>query len=239
MGILENIRKMKEMKLNAAANPSKYSFTPGPAHSDAFNAFFSHLYATGMEFAYGAFDKGIFSKIRDDEREEIEDAIFEYVDSCGELVIFFPELKKYNGIAYLKDLLEDRRKKDCPLAHYDVLIARTLYEATGDESYLDLIIKCHEESGDHSILATLSYMKPCRKIYDYMIDMYIRLDDAAARFSAVDAMLCYKGYLKNPMDNAESQGLKDFMRIFMSDDPEQRKETAERFDRGELKPDED
>ena len=205
------------------------------AHSDAYNAFFKHMNATGMEFAYGSFDPNLLSKINPEEREEIEDAIFYGTDTNTDLFMYLPQLKKYNGTAYLMDLLSERRKSGEKPIRLDAVISKTLYEATGDEQYLDTVFEvCDRDK--YTSLSILLYIKPCRKIYDYMTDKYINSDDEKDRSIAADAMLCYKGYLKNPLDLNERKGLLDFMRSFMSDDPEERKEIAAKLECGELKP---
>ena len=107
-------------------------------NSKAYDCLIKQLNASGSEKMDGYYPK-VMEEIYDWEREEVEDIIWDAFFNKNEIELaqFFPELKKYDGIKALK---ESPYLLQIP-SEASVEISKILYEATGDEGYLDIIKK--------------------------------------------------------------------------------------------------
>lgn len=105
----------------------------------------------------------VMEEIYDWEREEVEDIIWDAFFNKNEIELaqFFPKLKKYDGIKALK---ESPYLLQIP-SEASVEIGKILYEATGDDGYLDIIKKNIDASPETiSFVSILSYCKPCNGV---------------------------------------------------------------------------
>ena len=204
-------------------------------HSEAFTEFFRQLNATGMERTYGAYSPYTLDKIYDWERADVEKTIwrsFKYSNDA-DLAELVSKLQLYDGI----ELLQEKYKKGVTASEYSwqmVFIAETLYKVTLNDDYLDCIIGYYDKTKDFALVATLSHLKPCKKLYRFFTSVYLNSDDKIARNEAVHGMLCYKGYIKDPENFEESAGFVDMHRAFRSDDCLVRKKKLISFENGEF-----
>lgn len=204
-------------------------------HSDAYTDFFCQLNASGMERAYGGFAPDTLDEVYDWELEEVEDAVwtrFKF-SGDGDLADLVSKLQRYDGVEALKEKL----REGITVSEYSsrmVFIAAAVYEATSIEDYLDYIFEYYDKKKDRSALATLLYLKPCDKLYDFFVSVYLNSDDSTARSTAIDGMLHCKGYIKDTKDPKECSELVGMSRAFMSDDRELRKKKLSRFEKGEF-----
>ena len=107
-------------------------------NSKAYDCLIKQLNANGSEKMDGYYPE-VMEEIYDWEREEVEDIIWDAFFNKNEIELaqFFPKLKKYDGIKALK---ESPYLLQIP-SEASVEISKILYEATGDEGYLDIIKK--------------------------------------------------------------------------------------------------
>ena len=107
-------------------------------NSKAYDCLIKQLSANGSDKMDGYYPE-VMEEIYDWEREEVEDIIWDafFYKNEIELAQFFPKLKKYDGIKALK---ESPYLLQIP-SEASVEISKILYEATGDEGYLDIIKK--------------------------------------------------------------------------------------------------
>ncbi|MBD5533934.1 MAG: hypothetical protein HDQ98_17380 [Lachnospiraceae bacterium] len=164
-------------------------------NSRAYGYLIEQLNASGSEKLDGYYPR-IMEEIYEWERDEVEDIIWKVFREGrdGDLAIFLPKLKKYDGIGALKEALAKCR---IPSSR-SVLYSHVLYDATGDEDYLDLIKRNIDASPDTiSYVSELSYCKPCQKLYDILSDIYINNKNAVNRSTAVSGLLYNKGLIKD------------------------------------------
>ena len=204
-------------------------------HSSAYKDFYHQLNATGMERAYGGFAPDTLERIFDWERDEVEKTVWLRFKNTGDgdLATLVSKLTQYDGIGALNEKLREGMLSS-EYSGRMVSVAAAAYEATSIEDYLDYIFEYYDKKHENSALATLSYLKPCNKLYDFFKTVYLNSDDSTARSTAVDGMLCCKGYIKDPLDHEERSELFGMARAFLSDDPELRKKKLARFENGEF-----
>jgi hypothetical protein len=175
----------------------------------------------------------ILDEVYDWEREEVEELIWRgfQEEKDGDLAVFLPKLKKYDGIGSLKVALQ---KCKIPSGR-SVLISQILYENTGNADYLDVIKqKIYKEENKISYVATLAYCTPCSKAYNFLVDIYIRSDNEYIRSTAITGMLYNKGIITNPTNIKEITSKIELSRRFMVADINERKRIVEMFERGQL-----
>ena len=147
------------------------------------------------------------------------------------LAQFLPKLVKYDGIKALKE--------SPSLFHISSEasseIGKILYEATGDEDYLDLI-KRNIDASPHTIsyVSILSHCKPCLKLYNMLSEIYINNANKVNRNTAVMGLLFNKGIITDRLSIKESNDTIELRKKFKSEDVEERKRILERFEKGEL-----
>lgn len=148
-----------------------------------------------------------------------------------ELAQFFPKLKKYDGIKALKESLY---LLQIP-SEASVEIGKILYEATGDEGYLDIIKKNIDASPETiSFVSILSYCKPCQRLYNILVDIYINNSNKVNRSTAVMGILYNKGIIKDRSSIKESNDVISLRKKFKSEDSIERQKIIEKFENGEL-----
>ena len=86
---------------------------------------------------------------------------------------YYPRIMEeiYDGVKALDEMLV---KCSIPSSN-SVTISEVLYECTGDDKYLDVIKQnIDKDENDISYVATLSYCKPCKKAYDFLVEIYLK-----------------------------------------------------------------
>lgn len=164
-------------------------------NSKAYDCLIKQLNANGSEKMDGYYPK-VMEEIYDWEREEVEDIIWDAFFNKNEIELaqFFPKLKKYDGIKALK---ESPYLLQIP-SEASVEIGKILYEATGDGGYLDIIKKNIDASPETiSFVSILSYCKPCQRLYNILVDIYINNSNKVNRSTAVMGILYNKGIIKD------------------------------------------
>lgn len=190
-------------------------------NSSAYNYLIKQLNAFGSEKKDG-YHPWIMEGIYDWERDEVEDIIWDAFFNKKEvdLALFFPKLKKYDGIKALK---ESPYLFQIP-SGASVEIAKVLYEAIEDETYLDIIKRNVDASPDTiSYVSILSYCKPCPKLYRMLSDIYINNENKVNRNTAVTGLLFHKGIIKDRLNIKESNDTIVLRKKFKSEDKEERK----------------
>ena len=110
-----------------------------------------------------------------------------------------------------------------------------MYEATGDEGYLDIIKKNIDASPETiSFVAILSYCKPCQRVYDMLVDIYINNSNKVNRSTAVMGILYNKGIIKDRNSLKESNNVINLRKKFKSEDSIERHKLLKKFENGEL-----
>lgn len=201
-------------------------------NSNAYKYLVKQLNANGSEKLDGYYSR-IMEEIYDCEREEVEDMIWDAFNNQNEIELaqFLPKLKKYDGIKTLK---ESPYLFQIP-SEASVEIAKILYETTGDEYYLDLIKRNIDASPETiSYVSILSYCKPCQRLYNILVDIYINNSNKVNRGTAVMGILYNKGIIKDRGSIQEANGVIGLRKKFKSEDREERKKILEKFENGEL-----
>ena len=203
-------------------------------NSSAYNYLVKQLNATGSEKMDGYYSQ-IMEEIYDWEREEVEDMIWDAFMNKREIGLaqFLPKLKKYDGIKALKDSLT---LFQIP-SEASVEIGKTLYESTGDENYLNLIKRnINAAPNTISYVSTLSYCKPCPRLYRILTEIYIDSTNKVNRSTAVMGILFHKGIIKDRSSIEESNNVMSLRKKFQSEDRAERIKILEKFEKGELAP---
>lgn len=199
-------------------------------HSRAYKYLYEQLNATGSKKGDGYYSK-IMEEIYDWEREEVEDVIWESFRRDKYLAEFLPKLKKYDGVKELKEALV---KCNVP-SDNSVTIAQVLYEYTGDDKYLDVIKQNINKDEDAlSYVSVLADCKPCKKAYNWLVEIYLKSNDKTIRSTAVEGILYNKGVITNPQDTQEYMKNIELVRKFATNDKDERKKIIERFENGQL-----
>lgn len=166
--------------------------------------------ANGAEKKDGYYPR-VMEEIYDWEREEVEDIIWDAFFNKKEIELaqFLPKLEKYDGIKALK---ENPYLLQIP-SEASVEIGKILYEVTGDEKYLDLIKRNIDASPETiSFVSILSYCKPCQRLYNILVDIYINNTDYSFDdyfFSKLKAAYYKKTKKSMEMKDFESFGIVD------------------------------
>lgn len=201
-------------------------------NSKAYRYLMSQINAVGSKRLDGYYAK-IMEEIYDWEREEVEEIIWKtfHENRDMDLAIFLPKLQKYDGIDALKAALG---KCLIPSSN-SVIISQVLYEHTENDRYLDVIKENIDKDKDSiSNVATLAYCKPCKKAYDFLVDIYIKSDDKTIRSTAVTGILFNKGIIMNPHNLQEVIKNVELERKFIADDENERKRIITVFEEGKL-----
>ena len=197
-------------------------------NSKAYDCLIKQLNANGSEKMDGYYPE-VMEEIYDWEREEVEDIIWDAFFNKNEIELaqFFPKLKKYDGIKALK---ESPYLLQIP-SEASVEIGKILYEATGDEGYLDIIKKNIDASPETiSFVSILSYCKPCQRLYNILVDIYINNSNKVNRSTAVMGILYNKGIIKDRSSIKESNDVISLRKKFKSEDSIEREKILEKFE---------
>lgn len=204
-------------------------------NSRAYRFLVEQVNATGSKKLDGYYPK-ILEEIYDWEKDEVEDIIYNTFinNNDTDLAMFLPKLKKYDGVTTLKSAL-----KTCNIPSGNSLnIAKALLEYTGNEQYLEVFkINMNTSIGTDRIKATamLSYCKPSDAIFEFLADVYINDENETVRSTAIDGLLYFKGYIKNPYDIKEIMNSAKLGRLLMLDDIQDRRKMIEKLKSGELR----
>lgn len=201
-------------------------------NSNAFVNFVLQINSIGNERKDGYYPR-LFEEIYDWERNEVEDIIWDMFNNKHDigLIQFLPNLRKYDGINLLE---KSSLIKQIP-SEGSVEIGKTLYEATYDEKYLDIIMQNIEaDPGNISFVSTLSYCRPCNKLKELLIHIYINNDNPVNRNTAVMGLLYVKGIIKDRFSIQESNNTIELRKKFKSLDKEERKRIISKFELGEF-----
>lgn len=201
-------------------------------NSKAYDYLIQQLNANGSEKKDGYYPR-VMEEIYDWEREEVEDIIWDAFSRKKEIELaqFLPKLEKYDGIKALK---ESPYLLQIP-SGASVEIGQTLYEVTGNEDYLDLIKRNIDASPETiSYVSVLSYCKPCQRLYNILVDIYINNNNRVNRNTAVMGILYNKGIIKDRNSIQESKDIMSLRKKFKSEDSTERQKILEKFENGEL-----
>lgn len=148
-----------------------------------------------------------------------------------ELAEFLPKLEKYDGIKALKESPYLLKMPSGASAE----IGKVLYEVTGDEAYLDLIKRNIDASPETiSYVSILSHCKPCQRLYNILVDIYLNNCNSINRNTAVMGILYNKGIIKDRDSIKESNEIIGLRKKFRSEDSIERRKILEKFENGEL-----
>lgn len=201
-------------------------------NSKAYKYLFEQINASGFEKLDG-YNLKIIEEIYEWEREEVEEVIWRrfHENKDVDLAKFLPVLKKYDGIQALKKAL-----RECVIpSESSVVISQVLYEYTEDEQYLDIIMQnIEKEENKISNVAVLSYCKPCEKVYNLLIDIYLNNKNKTIRSTAVTGILYNKGIIADPLSLKEVMRNVELKRKFISDDMNERRKIIAMFENGSL-----
>ena len=162
-------------------------------NSKAYKYLFEQLNATGSKKCDGYYPK-IMEEIYDWERDEVEKVIWEAFPRDNDLAKFLPKLKKYDGVKALKEALV---KCSIP-SDNSVTNAHVLYEHTGDDKYIDVIKRNIDADKERlSFVSILADGKPCKKAYDFLVEIYLKSKNTTIRNITVAGILYNKGAIKN------------------------------------------
>lgn len=206
-------------------------------NSKAYDWLIEQLNANGSEKKDGYYPR-VMEEIYDWEREEVEDIIWDAFFNKKEIELaqFLPKLEKYDGIKALKESPYLLQIPSGP----SVEIGKTLYEVTGDEAYLDLIKRNIDASPENAFPQTLSYVsilsycKPCQRLYNILVDIYINNSNSVIRITAVMGILYNKGIIKDRNSIKELNESINLLKKFQSEDSIERQKILEKFENGEL-----
>lgn len=202
-------------------------------NSEVYGYLIKQLNAVGWSEKKDGYYPRIMEEIYDWERDEVEDIIWDAFINKKEIDLaqFLPKLQKYNGIKALKESLY---LFQIP-SDASVRIGKALYDATGDEDYLDLIKRNIDASPNTiSYVSELSYCKPCPKLYNILSDIYINNNNAVNRYTAVQGILYIRGLINDIFSIQQSNNTREMCEKFESEDREERKSILERFEKGHL-----
>lgn len=201
-------------------------------NSSAYNCLIQQFNANGPEKMDGYYPR-LMEEIYDWEREEVEDIIWDAFNHKKEMGVaqFLPKLKKHDGI---KALRESPYLLQIP-SEASVEIGKVLYEMTGDEGYLDIIKRNIDASPETiSYVSSLSYCKPCQRLYNILADIYINSNNKVNRGTAVMGILYNKGIIKDRCSIKESNDVITLRKKFKSEDKVERQKILTKFENGEL-----
>lgn len=201
-------------------------------NSKAYDYLIKQMNTNGSEKMDGYYPR-VMEEIYDWEREEVEDIIWDAFGNKKEIELaqFLPKLEKYDGIKALKEspYLLQIPSEAC------VEIGKVLYEATGDEDYLDLIKRNIDASPETiSYVSDLSYCKPCQRLYNILVDIYINNNNRVNRNTAVMGILYNKRIIKDRGSIQESKDTMSLRKKFKSEDRAERQDILKKFENGEL-----
>ena len=190
-------------------------------NSQAYIGLINQLKATGREKLDGYYPLTL-ENIYDWERDEVEDIIWKNFVDRNEtgLAQFLPKLKKYNGIEALKTKLNS-----CTVpSGNSVDIAETLYNATEEKKYLDILKENYRLSNNKMIIVSrLSYLANKNEVCSFLMDVYINDRDSAIRTCAIEGILYAKGYIKDIDNISEFMQKKDFIKMFRNENIDSRR----------------
>lgn len=85
-----------------------------------------------------------------------------------------------------------------------------------------------------SYVSTLSYCKPCQRVYNILADIYINNNNKVNRNTAVMGILYNKGIIKDRRSIKDSNDVINLRNKFKSEDSTERQKILKKFEKGEL-----
>lgn len=175
----------------------------------------------------------LIEEIYEWERNEVEEIIWKCFCEKNDIdmSIFMPKLRNFSGIKKLEEKLS---VSNIP-SEQSAIISMVLFELDEDDRYLEIMKKNIKLEPDNiANVSRLSYCKPCKKIYDTLVDIYINSDNDVMRDTAVTGILYNKGIITNPHDFMEVIKNMELIRKFDSDNVLKRTDIIEKFENNQL-----
>lgn len=179
------------------------------------------------------YSTGLFDRLDDSEVEKAEDLIWETFQKEHDtgLLIFFPKLKKYDGISALRKLVNDY---EIP-SHLNMMIASLLYDNTKEIYYLELMEKNIIKSQyDYPYVASMIHSEPCEEIYRVLVRIYMKCPEGIALTSCTDGILYNKGFISDLNDYHQLITTKEIANILRKAPMNERKAMIEKLEKGEF-----
>ena len=100
----------------------------------------------------------------------------------------------------------------------------------------DILIKKNIDASPETIsfVSILSYCKPCQRLYNILVDIYINNSNKVNRSTAVMGILYNKGIIKDRGSIKESNDVISLRKKFKSEHSIEREKILEKFENGEL-----
>lgn len=203
--------------------------------SKAYEYLIKQLNATGSEKKDG-YNPRVLEEIYDWERDEAEDLIWNafYRERDTDILVLFPKLKKYDGIKALKKIVDDY---EIP-SETNILISYLLYQNTRiNDKYLKLIeMNIVKSNYNYSYIASISDLKPSKKVYKMLIRIYERCTEKIALSATIDAILFNKGFIKDIFDinQVQKSEFRELRMIFKQAPLDERKTMITKLENGEF-----
>lgn len=179
------------------------------------------------------YSTGLLDEMYDSEAEKAEDLIWETFHEKHDtgLLIFFPKLKKYDGISVLKKVLNDYKIP----SELNMEIAYLLYESTKEIYYLELMEKNIVESQyKFSYIAMMIHSEPCEEVYQTLVRIYMNCTERIALTSCVDGILYNKGFISDLKDYHQLIITKEIANILRNAPMDERERMIEKLEKGEF-----
>lgn len=179
------------------------------------------------------YSTGLLNMMYDSEVEKAEDLIWETFHEKHDtgLLIFFPKLKKYDGISVLKKVVNDYKIP----SHLNMEIAYLLYENTKEIYYLELMEKNVIESKyKFSYIAMMIHLNPCEDVYHVLIRINMNSSEKIALSTCIDGILYNKGFIKDLDDLNQVASMRELRIILKNASIDERKMMIEKLEKGEF-----
>ncbi|WP_026519225.1 hypothetical protein [Butyrivibrio sp. FCS006] len=182
--------------------------------SEEYTRLINQINAVGSQKADG-YSTNLLTDIPESEREEAEKQIWEtyYEKEDTDILVFFPLLKKYDGINALKEIINSYIIP----SEESELIAFLLFNSTKDLQYLELIEKNIIASGyDYHYITLAKGLRPDQNVYKMFTRIYKQCAETKALQATIDGILYNKGIMSDANDLNEVIRLRELI-LFMRD----------------------
>ena len=175
----------------------------------------------------------LLDEVYDSEIEKTEDLIWETFHKKEDtgLLIFFPKLKKYDGISALKKLANDYNIPS--ILHMS--ISSMIYENTKEIYYLKLMEKNVIKSQyNFSYIAMMIRSEPCEAVYHALVRIYLNDLEKIALSTCISGILYNKGFINDLDDYHQIDNMKELKIILKNAPLDERKMMIEKLEKGEF-----
>jgi hypothetical protein len=205
------------------------------SHSKAYKCFVEAYNAKGAEKQYLSYQPDLFNEIYDWERENIEDMIWKKfkIRKTMDLVIFFPELKKYDG----KEALLSIFGKPEIDPYNRILITLLLFKITGEKKYINIFKNDFYYLNDlDRFKATVDLLHSTSniEILNLLFDIYINDIYSAVRTTAIKGIFHQRGYINDSYSIQESNEMLELIDKFKFENKKNRKKVINILKNGDL-----